>query len=255
MRGMEADRLINPAKVFLSWSGSRGQLEYYDKETKENVPVKLPFRFLVLDEVARVGGYVEEQDGRKRSYYSNAIYPKYAKTADFTVHSSHKEGKNHQIEMTGKWADIKGHVVGAKWVKGLYVAYYGEDDELLLGYIELGGSGQQGWRECLDSASVRNAEVGAFALTKSVDRKKGINTYKAPVFAYKAIVPEKVEAEAENIAKTVLYPYLQKYFAKEVVAAHGDAYEAPGDGYEGSLFTGDPSDEDVPAPTNEEIPW
>jgi len=47
----------NPATKFLSWKSNEKLFSYYDKETQSNIEVKLPFKFLVLEELASVKGW------------------------------------------------------------------------------------------------------------------------------------------------------------------------------------------------------
>jgi hypothetical protein len=62
----------SPASRFFDWAAERGELQFYDKEAKQNVTVKLPFSFLVLDEVSQVGGGVKI-NGKYEGYWSNAV--------------------------------------------------------------------------------------------------------------------------------------------------------------------------------------
>jgi hypothetical protein len=47
----------NPATKFFEWKSNEKTFAYYDKETKTNVSVELPFKFLVLDELHTVKGW------------------------------------------------------------------------------------------------------------------------------------------------------------------------------------------------------
>ena len=59
-----------PCKRFFEWSGGTGTLHYYDKEKKDRVEVKLPFTFLILDELATITGFCEQDSSR---YWSNEV--------------------------------------------------------------------------------------------------------------------------------------------------------------------------------------
>lgn len=201
----------NPAKRFFEWNGGNGTLTYYDKETKENIEVERPFRFLVLDEVATVGGGVDEGDGYI-GYWSNAIRPRNARVTPFVVRSSHK-GKS-RIEQTGIWADIKANLVGAKYIKGLYIGYF-EGDELTLGYLKIRGAALTPW---MDLAHIhKQIDVGAWQILKdSTTKKKGSNTYYEPIIEYIPTVKDETEEAATALDREVLQPYLTAYFGQQM---------------------------------------
>jgi hypothetical protein len=47
----------NPSTRWFEWHGSKGQINYWDKEAKQRVFLNLPFTFLLLDELATVRGF------------------------------------------------------------------------------------------------------------------------------------------------------------------------------------------------------
>ena len=212
--------LVNPAVRFFDYAGGTGAVQYYDRETKENVEVKLPFKFLILDRVAQVGGGID-RNGSYEGFWSNAV--RNTKTQLFTVRS--KAG----VECQGLYEAIKGYP-GVKWITGLYIAFYDDDGALAIGYLKIKGSALNAWIEF--SKSHKNIYEGAFGITGSTKAKKGTNTYYEPVFEH---FP-KVSAESDDRAKELdqdLQEYLTAYFANvgqstpEPEYSGGNGYHEP----------------------------
>lgn len=235
-RSNPTDHAQNPASRFFDWAGGKGELVYYDREKKENVPVELPFRFLILDEVATVGGGLDDDNGYI-GYWSNAIRPRDAKVAELTVRSS-SNGKT-RIEYSGLWSDIKAHLTGAKYVKGLYIAFVGDDDQLQLGYLKIRGAAMRPWIDFTNEH--KDIYAGAFSITGKEQKKKGTNTFYQPVFGYTDKITEERNEAALALDRDVLQPYLTAYFAQQGVAV---AAAAAGGTVE---YSG------VPEPTNEQV--
>lgn len=211
-RSQKDDFAQNPATRFFEWQGGTGGVTYYDREKKENIEVKLPFRFLVLDEVMTVGGGVDNNDGYV-GFWSNAIRSRDAKTKHITVRSNSNGRK--RIEYTGTWADIKANLVGAKYIKGLYIGYYNDDKQLDIGYLKIKGAALMPWVNFNEKR--RDVTVGAFSIVGQNEAKKGKNVYYEPAFEWTDNV--KPETEDAAIALDVtLQAYLREYFAQDATA-------------------------------------
>ena len=199
----------NPATRFFDWAGGEGKLTYYDRETKTNVDVDLPFRFLVLDEVATVGGGYDDDSGYV-GYWSNAIRPREAKKSQFTVKTS-SNGKSKTV-YRGLWADVKANVTGAKYVKGLYIAFFDDDGTLSLGYLKIRGAALTAWVEF--TKDHKDLYAGAFTITPETEKKKkGSNTYYEPIFSFTDKIKDETNQAALELDRDVLQPYLDAYFA------------------------------------------
>lgn len=221
--------LINPAVKFFDWSGSDGELQYFDKslgEKGEKVSVELPFTFLILDRVYQVTGGIDDNNGYL-GFWSNSV--KNLKTQKLTVKS--KRG----VEAQGFYEHIKG-VTGVKFMTGLYVAFK-NDGELQIGYLKLKGAALTAWIEF--TKQHRNLYEGAFQITGSEKKKKGSNSYFEPTFSFNAKISPETEATAQQLDEQ-LQEYLTAYFANagineaeqeysgsyaEPTASVGDAYE------------------------------
>lgn len=214
--------LINPAVRFFDWRGGEGTVSYFDKslgDKGENVTVKLPFKFLVLDKVSQVTGGID-RNGSYDGFWSNAV--RNTKTQPLIVRS--KAG----VEIQGLYEHIKGHP-GVKFMQGLYIAFYDESGLLNTGYLKIKGAALTAWIEFCKAH--RNIYEGAFGIEGKNQQKKGSTTYYEPVFKHYP----KVSEEADNVAKMLdvqLQEYLTAYFAQQgqpevamAVAAGGELYD------------------------------
>ena len=195
----------SPATRFFEWKAEAGLLQYYDKATQLNVTVKLPFSFMVLDEVSQVGGGTKV-NGKYEGYWSNAV--KNLDTQIITVKS--KQG----IVASGLYADLKNRK-GLHYVKGLYIAYFDDDKNLQIGYLKFKGSSLGAWFEF--TKTHKNIYQGAFAIKSASDVINGDNgDYYTPSFVHKADVSPESEAKAIELDGE-LQEYLKAYFASKGV--------------------------------------
>lgn len=215
-------QLTNPAQRFFEWKGDAGTLTYYDKEQKQNIEVKLPFRFLVLDEVVQVGGGVKRH-GEYVGYFSNAIRSKHIAHAPLIVKT--RVDKFTTVEAEGVWSHIKGTLPGAKYVKGLYVAFIGDDKVLQIGYLKFKGAANSAWIEFNNANNHRNVCEGAYTIkSRSEAKQNGNTTYFEPVFGWTDNVSKESE-EAAIALDQELQAYLEVYFAQSLTPTEftGDA--------------------------------
>jgi hypothetical protein len=200
----------NPAKRFYKWSGSKGKLVYYDKEKQEEVEVKLPFEFLVLDQLATITGY-NEQDAS--NYWSNEV--RSVAKEEFTVRTS--KGTK-QVGFYKDLADVRAK--GAKYAKSVYIAHL-DGDEFVIGNLKASGAALTAWIELTNKYVLDNGKV---RLVGSEEAKKGATTYFIPKFEWAP--SETVEDEAAIRLDKELQLYLNQYLtAARVVAGRGDGEE------------------------------
>ena len=191
----------SPAIRFFEWAAEKGELRYYDKEASENVTVKLPFAFLVLDEVSQVGGGVKV-NGKFDGYWSNAV--KNLNTQIITVKS--KAG----IVAQGLYAELKERK-GLHYVKGLYIAFYDEEKTLQIGFLKFKGSSLGAWFDF--AKDHRNLYNGAFSIKRKSEAVAGDNgDYYTPVFVHKADISEESDTAAKAL-DAELQEYLTAYFS------------------------------------------
>ena len=187
----------NPAKKFFKWSGSKGQLVYYDKEKQLEVEVKLPFSFLVLDQLATITGFCEQDAS---SYWSNEV--RSIKKDELTVRTS--KGTK-QIGLYDDLADVRSK--GAKYAKSVYIAYE-EGDELVIGNIKASGAALTAWIELSNKHVVTNGKV---VLKGSEEAKKGTTVYYTPVFEWTH--SDTTEDEVAVALDRELQVYLSQYLS------------------------------------------
>lgn len=188
--------VTNPARRFFSWRN--GKLAYYDKEKQENIDIKIPFEFLVLDQLATMTGFCEPDSS---SYWSNEV--RSVAKEDFTVRTS-KGIKG--IGLYKDLADLRGK--GAKYAKSVYIAYQ-EDDEYLLGNLKVSGAALTAWIGLSNRYPLENGKV---TLVGSDQAKKGATTYFIPIFEWSA--SETVEDNAAIKLDRELQVYLSRYLSE-----------------------------------------
>lgn len=206
----------NPATRFFEWAAEKGELSYWDKATEQRIAVKMPFAFMVLDEVSQVGGGREVGD-KWESYWSNAV--KDINTQIITVRN--KQG----IIDSGLYKDTFKDKKGFHYIKGLYIAYHGDGGELEIGFLKLKTTSLSAWFEF--TKQHRDIYKGAFIIrgkSEPIQSKKSI--YHVPVFGFKADISPESHEQAVKL-DLELQEYFKQYFANSPSAAvdgngHGD---------------------------------
>lgn len=192
---LSQDRPTNPANRFLKVKS--GSVQYYDKESQENIKVPTPLEFIVLDQLATVKGWSDQDES---GYWSNEVRSVGRDT--LTVRTS--KGMKEQ----GLWRDIKGSssIAGAKYVASVYIATKGKDG-LEINNLSLTGAALNAWIEFTNKNRVNTNKV---TLTGWDDAKKGSVSYKVPVFEASPMGDAERE-EAVELDKQ-LQEYLNSYF-------------------------------------------
>lgn len=161
--------LENPAKRFFTWKGGVGRLVWYDKEEKKEVEVKLPFSFMVLDQLATITGYDDKDES---SYWSNEV--RSVAKEMLTVKTS------KGIKEVGLYKDLKTRQWGAKYAKSIYIAYK-EGDEWVIGNLKASGAALTAW---IEFGRRYKADNGKCAIMGSEEATKGATKYHIPVFEW-----------------------------------------------------------------------
>ena len=179
-RSNPSDHLQNPATRWFEWRGEKGELKYYDKEAKANVPVPLPFSFLLLDEVSTVRGW---HDASGSGIYANEVRDT---TTDILVVKAFKGGTIAE----GRYRDIKTPVnaAGGGYVASLYVAFK-DGKDYKLGNLQLKGSALGAW---MDFRKLHRAELysKAIKIDEYAEGRKGRVTFRVPIFTLNAVSPD-----------------------------------------------------------------
>lgn len=193
---LSQERPTNPAKLYLKVKS--GNIVYYDKESQENITVPTPFEFIVLDQLATIKGWSDQDES---GFWSNEV--RRVGTDVLTVRTS--KGMKEQ----GIWREIKGSasLAGAKYNSSVYIAYKGKDG-LEVANLALTGAALNAWIEFTSKNRVNSNKV---ILASWEDAKKGSVQYKVPVFQ---AVPLKDDEKAEAVElDRELQEYLKEYFS------------------------------------------
>jgi len=198
----------NPATKFLSWKSNDKCFEYYDKEKAENVKIQLPFKFVVLDELASVKGWSDSLSG---TIVSNEV--KFISKETLTAKCYHKNGKGEKVSTEiakGIYKDIKEKVnsAGAKYHKSIYIML----DDGTLANIQLKGASVQKWGEFTQNNRSRLPDEWII-VEKAIDGKKGAVKFTTPEFKFLQSLSDDEMSLADECFNT-LEIFLKAYLVK-----------------------------------------
>lgn len=206
------DAIKNPATKFLSWKSNEQCFRYYDKNKSENVAVKLPFKFLFLDQLQSVKGWSDALSGQ---IISNEV--KTVSDQEITAVCYHKNNKGESVKTTiakGLYKDIKDAIVsaGAKYHKSIYIML----EDGTLANIQLKGAGVAEWGAFFNSNKKRLADEW-IVVASAKQGKKGAVKFTTPEFKFERSLTES-EAEQADSVFDELDAYLQQYLKKPIVS-------------------------------------
>ena len=190
----------NPAGKFFEWKSNEKTFVYFDKETKTNVTVPLPFKFLVLDELHTIKGW---NDATESGIYANEI--KFISRDEMVV----KPFKGNEIAR-GLYKDIKekAKAAGGHYVKSIYIML--EDGSIA--NLQLKGAACQAWGDFTSKGKQRLLDEWV-SVVGFDEAKKGSVKYTTPIFGYLASIGD-AENDLANEAFNTLEAYLKTYLAK-----------------------------------------
>lgn len=191
----------NPTTRWFEWSGSTGQLKYYDRDKQENVFIDAPFTFLVLDQLSTITGW---SDDAQSGVWANEV--RNLQLEELIVRT--KMG----ILARGQYSNIKG-LNGVRFTKSIYIAYYDDNKQLQIGNLKAAGACLSAW---IEFSRGRDVYKGAVTLSKAEPAKKGATKYFIPVFEEKTTVSDETNAQAVELDKQ-LQAYLNDYFADQFI--------------------------------------
>lgn len=180
---LSAPKLQSPCKKYIEFKGDDGVFQYWDKENKKNIQLKLPISFIVLDELNTIKGFCEEAQS---GIYSNEIHN--LKTQDLFVRCF--KGRKG---ITGKYADIKGDIgsLGGRFCKSVYAALI-DGESLEMVNFQLMGAAFKSWVDKQVDTS-----HGAVTCNGCIDGKKGKVEYKIPVWEEETVSPNLLKEAIE----------------------------------------------------------
>lgn len=198
--------LTNPAAHFYEWKAGAGKLHYYDKEKATNIEIKLPFEFLVLDELATITGFSRPDNA---SYYSNEV--RNSAKEEFTVKL---KGQVRYVGLYKNDQQIVQTPKAAKYTKSIYIAHKEGEGFIIANLKAPVGSALSAWIDFTQKHKVQNGKI---ILTKGepLETPNG-DTYYPPHFEYVSASKE------EDAAAIALDKDLQVYLSQYLAANAGD---------------------------------
>ena len=205
----------NPAGKFFEWKSNEKTFVYFDKETKVNVTVPLPFKFLVLDELHTIKGW---NDATESGIYANEV--KFISRDEMVV----KPFKGNEI-VRGLYKDIKekAKAAGGHYVKSIYIML--EDGSIA--NLQLKGAACQAWGDFTSKGKQRLLDEWV-SVVGFDEAKKGSVKYTTPIFGYLASIGD-AENDLANEAFNTLEAYLKTYLAKAEAVAEVETEEVHDD--------------------------
>lgn len=189
----------NPAQHFFTWSGSKGELSFYNKEKQQNITVPLPFEFIVLDELSTITGYSDQDQS---GFWSNEV-------RNITKDELNVRTKKGTKQL-GVYKELKGSpaLTGAKYAKSIYLAHKDKSGNYIMGNLKASGVALTAW---IELSAKHNVQGGKVRLTGSTDGSKGATQFKIPTFEYDTFTPDEYEAAVELDKQ--LQMYLSQYLS------------------------------------------
>ena len=174
----EIQTSVNPTSKFLEWKSNNKSFAYYDKETKQNVEVKLPITFIVLEEYHCIKGF---SDSDQTGIYSNEVLQ--IGTEEMEVRSY-----KGRIIAKGLYKDIKGAVnaAGGNYHKSIYAVT--KEGELI--NISLKGAAVSKWSKLVEKGAWKRLSDEWISIESAEDHKKGMVKYSTPNFVFNTSLSE-----------------------------------------------------------------
>ena len=199
----EVQTSVNPTSKFLEWKSNNKSFSFFDKDNKQNVEVKLPITFMVLEEYHKIAGF---SDSDQTGIYSNEV---------LQIGTEEMEVKTFKgrIIAKGLYKDIKGAVnaAGGNYHKSIYAV----TNEWELINISLKGAAVSKWSNLVEKGAWKRLSDEWISIESAEDHKKGMVKYSTPNFAFNISLSD---AEYKNVEEkaTLLQEYMNKYFKKDV---------------------------------------
>lgn len=194
----------NPTSKFLEWKSDNKCFQFYDKENKQNVPVKLPLTFLVLEEFHTVKGF---NDADQTGIYSNEVLQ--IGTDEMEVRTF----KSGRLIAKGLYKDIKGNVnaAGGNYHKSIYAVT--KEGELI--NLSFKGACVAKWSQLTEKGAWKRLQDEWVTIEDAEDHQKGRVKYSTPNFKFNTSISTS-EYDMIKTKATELEEYLKGYFNNNV---------------------------------------
>jgi len=199
-----AQKPTNPALFFAEWSSTKKHFEFYDKVSKTNVALPLPFAFLPVWEMVCVKGYNHKEG---KSYWSNEV--KNIVTDKFTVMSKNNATKEIKTEFVGLYSDIKNLIDGrANYTKSIYIGVKDQQGVLQLANLQISTSALGSW---IEFAAANDLSKIAVQVASFTAKQNGAVHFNSPVYTALPVTPQG-DAQAGALQK-IVKEYIAEYLA------------------------------------------
>lgn len=238
-RSNPTDNSPNPATRWFEWDGSAGNIRYYDKATKANVTVPIPFTFMLLDQLATIKGWHDQSES---GIFSNEV--KDTRAEPFVVRAF-----QGGTLAEGFYKNIRDRVIalGGHFTTNCYIAYKVDSAGTLdIGSLQFKGAALSAWMEFTKNSRA-DLYKKAVRLDGRIEGKKGKIFFQTPTFG---LIPisEEADKQATELDK-VLQEYLKGYFGRTRIEQAAPV-NANGNGNHD-----DPPDVDRPPVDDDEVPF
>ncbi len=206
---------VNPTSKFLEWKSNNKSFSFYNKELKQNVEVKLPLTFMVLEEYHKISGF---SDADQTGIYSNEVLQ--IGTEEMEVRTF-----KGRIIAKGLYKDIKGAVnaAGGNYHKSIYAV----TNEWELINISFKGACVSQWSTFIEKGAWKRLADEWVSIESSNDHQKGMVKYSTPNFAFNSSLSDTEYKLVEEKA-TQLQDYMNKYFKAEEIEVEAEEVVATG---------------------------
>jgi len=200
----EVTKTTNPTSKFLEWKSNNKSFSFFNKELKQNVEVKLPLTFIVLEEYHCIKGF---SDSDQTGIYSNEVLQIGTEELEVRTHKG-------RIIASGIYKNIKGAVnaAGGNYHKSIYAVT--KEGELI--NISLKGAAVSKWSKLVEKGAWKRLSDEWISIESAEDHKKGMVKYSTPNFVFNTSLSD-AELKMVQAKATELENYLTTYFAKDVV--------------------------------------
>lgn len=200
----EVTKTTNPTSKFLEWKSNNKSFSFFNKELKQNVEVKLPLTFIVLEEYHKISGF---SDSDQTGIYSNEVLQIGTEELEVRTHKG-------RIIASGIYKNIKGAVnaAGGNYHKSIYAVT--KEGELI--NISLKGAAVSKWSKLVEKGAWKRLSDEWISIESAEDHKKGMVKYSTPNFVFNTSLSD-AELKMVQAKATELENYLTTYFAKDVV--------------------------------------
>lgn len=216
VQGIEKKQ-ASPATKWFEWKSNEKCFVYYDKELGEDVLVKLPFKFMLIGEYAKLKGW---NDPKGVMMYSNEVSNSASEPFTLRTFDKKKDGvvvAKSELILEGMYNELKTKFLstGAKYWKSLYVVL----EDGTIANISVKGSALWEWSNFSNNTCYSKwTEVNS-----AKDEKKGSIKYSVPVFSHGDVYSKDDENLATESGKIMSAHMQGKDAANDIEVVEAEA--------------------------------